>query len=304
MEYNTIIIGSGVAGMTAAIYLARANISVCILEKDTPGGQITRTSDIDNYPGFISIDGPDLAMNMYNQVTSLNVPYIFTEALEIRIDDNKKIIKTSNEELKCQNIIIATGRSPRKLSVENEEKLIGKGISYCAICDGALYKNKNVAVIGAGDSAFKEALYLSNLCNKVIIIARRDEFRATSNHIESVNSKDNIEIITNAEVIKFNGNNKLNSVTIKDKNTNEEKELQIDGCFIYIGQTPETEVFSDLDIVLENGYIITDENMKTNIANIYACGDVRKKDLYQLVTATYDGCIAAEQIISQNEKEA
>lgn len=305
MEYNTIIIGAGISGITAAIYLKRAGIDVCIIEKSAPGGQLLRTSVVENYPASTpKVEGATLAMNLYEQVQCLEIPIEFDEVLSIENTISKKIINTKNNKFICKNIIIATGRNYKKLNVENEDKLTGKGISYCAICDGALYKNKNVAVIGAGDSAFKEALYLSNLCNKVTIIARRDEFRATSNHIESVNSKDNIEIITNAEVIKFNGNNKLNSVTIKDKNANEEKELQIDGCFIYIGQTPETEVFSDLDIVLENGYIITDENMKTNIANIYACGDVRKKDLYQLVTATYDGCIAAEQIISQNEKEA
>lgn len=304
MDYNTIIIGAGISGITAAIYLKRAGINVCIIEKSAPGGQLLRTSVVENYPASNpKIEGSTLAMNLYEQVQSLEIPIEFDEVVSIENNNDKKIVNTKNNKYACKNIVIATGRNYKKLNVENEDRLTGKGISYCAICDGALYKNKNVAVIGAGDSAFKEALYLSNLCNKVTIIARREEFRSTSNHIEAVNSRDNIEIITNTEVIKFNGIDKLNSVTIKDKNVNEEKEIQIDGCFIYIGQNPETEIFTNLNIKLENGYIITDENMQTNIDNIYACGDVRKKELYQLVTATYDGCVSASHIISQNEKK-
>ena len=296
MEYNTIIIGSGVAGMTAAIYLARANISVCILEKDTPGGQITRTSDIDNYPGFISIDGPDLAMNMYNQVTSLNVPYIFTEALEIRIDDNKKIIKTSNEELKCQNIIIATGRSPRKLSVENEEKLIGKGISYCAICDGSLYKDKNIAVIGGGRAALEESLYLSKICSHITLIHRNDNFRADNSLLDDVKANHNITILTNKKVERFTTkDDKISSIIYENEN-NELEELKIDGCFIYIGQVPNTNNFTNLNILDSNGYIKVNENYETKIKDVYAIGDCIKKDLYQIITACSDGAVVANRI--------
>ena len=296
MEYNTIIIGSGVAGMTAAIYLARANISVCILEKDAPGGQITRTSDIDNYPGFISIDGPDLAINMYNQVTSLNVPYFFTEALEIIVNDNEKIVKTNNQELKCQNIIIATGRSPRKLNVENEEKLIGKGISYCAICDGSLYKDKNIAVIGGGRAALEESLYLSKICNHITLIHRNDNFKANDSLLNDVKSNHNITVLTNKKVEKFTSNdNKISSIIYKNEN-NELEELKIDGCFIYIGQVPNTNNFTNLNIVDESGYIKVNENYETEIKNIYAIGDCIKKDLYQIVTACSDGAIVASRI--------
>ena len=305
MKYNTIIIGAGISGITSAIYLKRAGIDVCIIEKSAPGGQLLRTSAVENYPASNpKVEGSTLAINLYEQIQSLEIPLEFDEVISVENNIDKKEIITKNNHYTCQNIIIATGRNYKKLNIENEDKLTGKGISYCAICDGALYKDKNVIVIGAGDSAFKESLYLSNLCNKVTIIARRDEFRASSNHIESVNNKDNIDIITNTEVIRFNGNEKLESVRIKDKDTTEEKEIEVDGCFIYIGQTPETKIFEDLNIQMEDGYIITNENMQTNIENIYACGDVRKKDLYQLVTATYDGCIAANNIISQNEKKA
>ena len=296
MEYNTIIIGSGVAGMTAAIYLARANISVCILEKDAPGGQITRTSDIDNYPGFISIDGPDLAINMYNQVTSLNVPYFFTEALEIIVNDNEKIVKTNNQELKCQNIIIATGRSPRKLNVENEEKLIGKGISYCAICDGSLYKDKNIAVIGGGRAALEESLYLSKICNHITLIHRNDNFKANDSLLNDVKFNNNITVLTNKKVEKFTSNdNKISSIIYRNEN-NELEELKIDGCFIYIGQVPNTNNFTNLNIVDESGYIKVNENYETEIKNIYAIGDCIKKDLYQIVTACSDGAIVASRI--------
>lgn len=303
MEYNTIIIGAGISGITAAIYLKRANIDVCILEKNAPGGQLLRTSIVENYPGSPKVEGSTLAINLYEQVQDLEIPIIFDEVISVENYPDKKIVITKNNKISCKNLIIATGRDYKKLNVENEEKLTGKGISYCAICDGALYKGKNVIVIGAGDSAFKEALYLSNLCNKVTIIARRDEFRTSQNHIESVKNKSNIEIIVNNEVLEFNGDDKLKSVTIKDKETLEEKTIDIDGCFIYIGQTPKTEILKNLNIKMENDYIITNENMETNIKNIYACGDVRKKDLYQLVTSTYDGCIAAESIINQKEKE-
>ena len=263
MEYNTVIIGSGVAGMTASIYLKRANVSVCILEKDTPGGQITRTSDIDNYPGFISIDGPQLAINMYNQVVSLGVPYIYDECLEIIVDGDIKIVKTKNNELRCKNIIIATGRSPRKLNIENEESLVGKGISYCAICDGGLYKDKNVAVIGGGRAALEESLYLSKICNQITLIHRSDTFRADHTLLEEVNNQDNITVLTNKKVEKFISNgDRISSVMYSDEN-NLSHELLSDGCFIYIGQVPNTNNFSNLDILDDDGYVEVDEYYQT-----------------------------------------
>jgi len=298
-EYNTVIIGSGVAGMTAAIYLARANISVCILEKDVPGGQITRTSIIDNYPGFINIEGPELAMNIYNQVTSLNVPYIYKECLEVIINDNEKIIKTKDEDIKCQNLIIATGRSPKKLNVLNEEKLIGRGISYCSICDGSLYKDKSVAVIGGGRAALEESLYLSKICSDITLIHRSGNFRAEDSLVEEVNSQSNINILTNKKVESFKEeNNKIYSIVYKNKN-DELEELKIDGCFIYIGQEPNTKNFENLNILDEEGYIKVNSNYETNIKNIYAVGDCIKKDLYQIITACSDAAVVASRITKQ-----
>lgn len=296
MDYNTVIIGSGVAGMTAAIYLARANISVCILEKEVPGGQITITSTIDNYPGFISIEGPELAINMYNQVINLKVPYFYTEGLEILNLPDKKIVKTKDKELTCKNIIIATGRSPRKLNVPNEDKLIGKGLSYCAICDGGLYKNKKVAVIGGGRAALEETLYLSKICSDVALIHRRDEFRAEEELINEVKSKDNITVLTDKIVEEFTiEDGKLSSIIVRNQSNNKE-EIKVDGCFEYIGQIPNTENFRNLNILDENGYIKVNEDYETKISNIYAIGDCIKKDLYQIITACNDGAVVASRI--------
>lgn len=296
MDYNTVIIGSGVAGMTAAIYLARANISVCILEKEVPGGQITRTSTIDNYPGFISIGGPELATNMYNQVINLKVPYFYTEGLEILNLPDKKIVKTKDKELICKNIIIATGRSPRKLNIPNEEKLTGHGISYCAICDGGLYKNKNVAVIGGGRAALEETLYLSKICNDVTLIHRRDEFRAEEELISEVKSKDNITVLTDKLVEEFTSEEgKLSSIIVRNRN-DELEEIKVDGCFEYIGQVPNTENFRNLDVLDQDGYIQVNDNYETKISNIYAIGDCVKKDLYQIITACNDGAVVASRI--------
>jgi len=296
MNYNTVIIGSGVAGMTAAIYLARANISVCILENDVPGGQIIRTSIINNYPGFTSVEGPELAMNMYKQVSNLKVPYFYTEALEIINKQDKKIVKTKDKEIICKNVIIATGRSPRKLNIPNEEKLIGKGISYCAICDAGLYKGKEVVVIGGGKSALEESLYLSKICSKVTLIHRRDEFRADEGLVNEVRYKENIEVFTNKEVIEFvQENDKLSSIVVRNKN-NEVEEIKVDGCFEYIGQIPNTNNFNCLDILDKDGYVEVDENYETKIKNIYAIGDCIKKELYQIITACNDGALVANRI--------
>lgn len=296
MDYNTVIIGSGVAGMTAAIYLARANISVCIFEKEMPGGQITRTSTIDNYPGFVTIEGPDLAINMYKQVTNLNVPYFYNEVIEIIEKTYYKIVKTKDKEIKCKNIIIASGRSPRKLNVKNEEKLIGNGISYCAICDGGLYKDKNVAVIGGGIAALEETLYLSKICSSITLIHRRDEFRANIDLINSVKSQENVNILTNKKVIEFKEiDNKLSSIIIIDKN-NQQEEIKVDACFEYIGQIPNTNNFKNLNILDNEGYIEVNEYYETKIKNIYAIGDCIKKELYQIITACNDGAIVASRI--------
>lgn len=300
MDYNTVIIGSGVAGMTAAIYLKRARKSVCILENGVPGGQITLTSAVENYPGFKSISGSDLALNIYNQVLDLGVDYIYKKACKVEVVNDKIKILTpdaDDAEITANNLIIATGRSPRKLEVKMEDRLIGNGVSFCATCDSSLYKNKKVAVVGGGTSALEEAVYLSKICDSVTLIHRRDVFTAPEALIETVKSTKNINIITNSVVKEFETNdNKLSKIILEDKNKNL-TEIDVDGCFEYIGQVPNTDIFKDLNILDEKGYVNVNDNYETSIPGIYAVGDCIKKDLYQVITACSDGATAANRII-------
>ena len=297
--YHTVIIGSGVAGMTAAIYLKRARKDICILENGVPGGQITLASSVENYPGFSSITGSDLALNIYNQVLNLGVTYKYTKANQVKVEDDFITIITDKEEIKCKNLIIATGRAPRKLEVTLEDRLVGSGISFCATCDSSLYKDKKVAVVGGGTAALEEAIYLSKICNSVTLIHRRDTFSATDALVNDVKNTKNITILTNRTVKEFKVNdNKLSGIVLEDKQNNQE-EITVDGCFEYIGQVPNTKIFENLDILDDKGYVNVDKNYQTKISGIYAAGDCVKKDLYQVVTACSEGAIAANNIIKQ-----
>ena len=297
--YHTVIIGSGVAGMTAAIYLKRARKDICILENGVPGGQITLASSVENYPGFSSITGSDLALNIYNQVLNLGVTYKYTKANQVKVEDDFITVITDKEEIKCKNLIIATGRAPRKLEVTLEDRLVGSGISFCATCDSSLYKDKKVAVVGGGTAALEEAIYLSKICNSVTLIHRRDTFSATDALVNDVKNTKNITILTNRTVKEFKVNdNKLSGIVLEDKQNNQE-EITVDGCFEYIGQVPNTKIFENLDILDDKGYVNVDKNYQTKISGIYAAGDCVKKDLYQVVTACSEGAIAANNIITQ-----
>ena len=297
--YHTVIIGSGVAGMTAAIYLKRARKDICILENGVPGGQITLASSVENYPGFSSITGSDLALNIYNQVLNLGVTYKYTKANQVKVEDDFITVITDKEEIKCKNLIIATGRAPRKLEVTLEDRLVGSGISFCATCDSSLYKDKKVAVVGGGTAALEEAIYLSKICNSVTLIHRRDTFSATDALVNDVKNTKNVTILTNRTVKEFKVNdNKLSGIVLEDKQNNQE-EITVDGCFEYIGQVPNTKIFENLDILDDKGYVNVDKNYQTKISGIYAAGDCVKKDLYQVVTACSEGAIAANNIIKQ-----
>ena len=285
-NHDVVIIGSGIAGMTAGIYLKRNNVDTLIIENDAPGGQLNRSNIIENYPGYTSIEGPTLAYNIYKQLTSLNIDYLFENIAKIDFDNN--IIKTSNKEIKYKYLIIATGRSPRRLEVLKDYE--GRGVSYCAICDGNLYKNKEVIVVGGGNSAFEEAIYLSNICRKVTILNRSNNLRADDLEIEKVTNKDNIEIILNEEIEKITNNE--DKLIINDK-------YQIDGIFVCIGYVPNTNLF---DVLKENNYLLVDNNYKTSIENVYAIGDVIKKDVYQLTTAVSEATIASINIIKELNK--
>lgn len=288
-NYQCVIIGSGVAGMTAALYLKRLNIDVLVIEENIPGGQIVNTSVIENYPGFQKIDGATLASNIYSQLTNIEIPYSYSKVIRIENSHTKKNIITNNGNFTCDTIIIATGRQPKKLGLKNEDRLIGHGLSYCAICDGMLYKNKNVAVVGGGNSAFEESLYLASICSKVTILIRKDKAIADPILIDKIEKLENVEIKYNAEVKELcENNNQLTKIKL-----NNQEELEISGLFIFIGLQPKLEFLVDSNIKIINNYIEVDEKMQTNIENIYACGDVIKKDVYQITTAVGEATVAA-----------
>lgn len=292
LDFDCIIIGAGVAGMTSAIYLKRSGIDVAILEKKYVGGQINKTYTIKNYPGFKEIDGPTLAINISEQLKELDVPIIYEEVTNI-IDNGKyKEIETNKQKYISQAIIIASGKKERLLNIEGEKELLGHGISLCSTCDGHFFKGQDVAVVGGGNTAMEDALYLSNICNKVYIINRSNNFRADSIHLTQVKNKQNIEILTNSVVeTLIQKDNKLEGILL-----NTGTQLDINGLFLAIGSDPEIEFLGNIDIQLDYNYIIVDNKMKTNIDGIYACGDIIKKDLYQIVTAASDGAIAANSV--------
>ncbi len=295
--YDIIIIGAGPSGMSAALYALRANKKVLLLEKECFGGQIINASNIENYPALSNVSGYDFATNLYNQIKSLGVILKYEEVLEVT--DKKEVI-TRKDTYKGKNIIIATGLKKRKLNLENEDKLLGSGISYCATCDGNFYKNKNVAVVGGGNTALEDALYLSNIASKVYLIHRRDNFRGEKKLISEVQEKNNIELILNSNITKIIGEDNLNSIEITD-NRNNISRLEIDGLFIAIGNIPDNNRFKNIIDLDENGYIIANTNLKTKTDNIYVAGDTRVKTLRQLVTATADGAIAATEIAKEME---
>lgn len=295
--YDIIIIGAGPSGMSAALYALRANKKVLLLEKDCFGGQIINASNIENYPALPNVSGYDFATNLYNQIKSLGVVLKYEEVLEVT--DKKEVITRKNI-YKGKSIIIATGLKKRKLNLENEDRLLGSGISYCATCDGNFYKNKKVAVVGGGNTALEDALYLSNIASKVYLIHRRDKFRGEEKLISEVKENDNIELILNSNITKIIGEEILNSIEITDNRNNISK-LEIDGLFIAIGNIPDNNRFKNITDLDENGYIIANPNLKTKTNNIYVAGDTRVKTLRQLATATADGAIAATEIIKEME---
>lgn len=291
-EHKVVILGSGIAGMTAGIYLKRGGLDVLVVEDNIPGGVLNEIPSIENYPGYEEISGPDLAMNIYNQLTKLGVKILNKKITSIDLND--KII---NNNIKYEYLVIATGRKSRMLSLEHEKELLGKGISTCALCDGFFYKDKKVAVVGGGSSSLTEALYLSKICKEVIIIHRRDKLTSDKYLIDKVNSTKNIKVLYNSNITKYNQNNsKLTSVIINNKDN-----LEVEGVFLAIGSTPNSEIFN---VNKDNNYIIVDSNYMTNIDKVYAIGDVIKKDYYQLSTAASDAVVAASNIIKRENNNS
>ena len=301
--YDMVIIGGGPAGYTAALYAARAGIDVILLERLSAGGQMALTGEIDNYPGFEDgIDGFTLGMKMQKGAERFGAKTEYDEVLSVDFSESIKRVKTANNIFCGKTVVISSGANPRELGINNEREMIGKGIHYCAHCDGRFYKDKTVVVVGGGNSAAADALYLSRLAKKVYVVHRRNTLRATKIYHEPLLKAENVEFIWNSTVEELISDNKVNGVKVKnvmDKNVNE---LVCDGVFISIGRKPATEFLKDAVILDENGYVVADESTRTNVDGVYAVGDVRAKVLRQVVTAVSDGAVAvhyAEEYLSK-----
>ena len=295
--YDIIIVGAGPAGMTAAIYARRADKKVLVLEAKSYGGQIINTLDIENYPVEEHITGFDFATKLYNQIKNLGAEIIFEKVTEIRDNGSFKEVITNKNIYKTKTIILATGSLNRKLGLSGEDELVGKGISYCATCDGAFYKKKKVAVVGGGNTALEDALYLTDIAETVYLIHRRDKFRGEDSTVNLLRDKKNIEFIYNSNITKLNASNRLESIEVTDSDGNITN-IDIDGLFIAVGRIPENEFFSKVINLDNTGYVVANEDCKTNIPGIFVAGDNRTKTVRQLVTATSDGAIAANGAIN------
>ncbi|QHS23242.1 thioredoxin-disulfide reductase [Virgibacillus sp. MSP4-1] len=293
--YDVIIAGAGPAGLTAAVYTSRADLDTLMLERGIPGGQMANTEDVENYPGFDHILGPDLSNKMFEHAKKFGAEYGYGDIKEIKDGKEYKTVIAGEKEYKARAVIVSTGAEYKKLGVPGEEELGGRGVSYCAVCDGAFFKGRNLIVVGGGDSAVEEGVYLTRFADKVTIVHRRDELRAQKILQQRAFDNEKIDFIWDTEVKEINGKDgKVGSVTLYNNKTEETYDKDIDGVFIYIGMLPLNEPFKDMGITNEEGYIKTNENMETSISGIFAAGDIREKDLRQIVTATGDGSIAAQ----------
>ena len=294
--YDTIIIGAGPAGMTAALYAARSNLKVALLERGIPGGQMNNTSDIENYPGYANISGPELAEKMFEPLENLGVEHLFGSVEKIEHQGAIKKVFTEDEVLETKTLIIATGAFHRHLGVPGEEELNSRGVSYCAVCDGAFFRDEDLLVIGGGDSAVEEAVFLTRFAKTVTIIHRRDELRAQKLLQERAFANEKIHFIWDSVVKEIKGDNRVSSVVVENVKTGEVSKRKFGGVFIYVGLDPVSEFVKDLGITNEAGWIVTDNHMKTAISGIYAIGDVREKDLRQVTTAVGDGAVAGQEV--------
>ena len=291
--FDIVIVGAGTAGLSAAIYGVRAGKSVLVLEGSSYGGQIINTPEIENYPGIKHVSGYEFATSLYEQAIELGAVVKFEKVLKIENSETGKTVITEEETYQTRSIILATGAKNRTLGIEREEELIGRGVSYCATCDGAFFRGKDVAVNGGGSTALEDAIFLSAYCNKVYVIHRRDTFRGEEKLLKSLEKKENVVFILNSKVVGLDGTDKLESIQVFDNNTSNISTINVSGLFIAIGQVPENIIFSNLVQLDQGGYIVALENCKTNVDGIFAAGDTRTKAVRQLTTAASDGAIAA-----------
>lgn len=291
MVKDIIIIGMGPAGIAASIYARRSGLDILVLESKMPGGLLNYTNVVNNYPGFINITGPDLALKMLEHFNSFNIEYKNEDVIEVKDGDVKTVI-TRQGEYKCKNVIIATGRSRRKLNLKGEDRLVGHGISYCALCDGHFYKGKDVIVVGAGDSSLEEALYLSKIVKSVTIVVRGKKLAGNQSLIDEVNRTENIKIEFEKNVVELlTDEEHLIGVKLDD-----DRVLDTNAVFVYIGFEPAIPFKHDLNFETDKGYLVVDKDFETNVSGIYAVGDIIKKDLYQIISAEYEGASAASAI--------
>jgi len=292
LDFDVLVIGSGPAGMTAAIYLKQADRNVAIIDGNAPGGQLNRINSIENYSGFSKISGPELAFNMFNQLQDNKVDYKYGKVQEIKKESDYFIVSTEKEIFSVKAVIIATGRNPKELGLENEKQLLGRGISFCAICDGSLYRNKKIALVGNSKETLEEALYLTNLVSELLIVIKEEELIECDLKDKIINNS-KIKVINNSIITKLNSEDKkLSSIIIKNIKTNQSEEIELSALFEYNGYQPNTEF---IDCLKNNGYIVVNQQMRTNIKGIFACGDVIDKEVYQVSTAVAEGAIAGLQ---------
>ncbi len=290
--YDLIVIGMGIGGITAGIYAKRGNLNVLLLDKGTPGGMLNNIETIGNYPGLPNVKGDDFGDKLLEQVKDLEIPYKFEEVINVEVNKDIKKVVTSKGSYECKYLIIATGTKPKFLGLDNEKDLLGRGISTCATCDGAFYKDKDIAVVGSGSSALQESLYLAKLCHKIYLLNRKNRFKGEKILESKVKKSDNIEIIYEVNIKEYRETDgKISSIILDNGKT-----LEVAGVFIYIGYKPNTDIFTNLGITDEMGYIKVDEKYETSIDGVYAIGDVIKKNVYQLITAASDAVYAVSNI--------
>lgn len=302
-KYDIVVVGAGPAGLSAAIYGVRAGKSVLVLEALTHGGQIVNTPEIENYPGIKNISGFEFAQGLYEQAVALGAIVKYEKVNSIEVQDNIKLVKTAKEIYEAKAVILATGAKNRSLGLEREDKLLGLGISYCATCDGAFYRGRDVAVAGGGNTAIEDATFLANYCNKVYVIHRRDSFRAEDALVKALKTKENVEFVLDSNIKELIGTDSLEAVVVENKNNKETRKIEVAGLFVAIGQKPENNEFSSVVNLDDAGYILGGEDTKTNVSGIFVAGDTRTKAVRQLATAAGDGAVAglgAAAYIDQN----
>ena len=287
------IIGGGTAGMTAAVYGQRAGKRTVIIEGANFGGQITSSPNVENYPGIASVSGSEFSMNLLDQAMKLGAETVVEKVTGIRDEDGIKVIETTGKEYPCRSVILATGVTHRHLGVPNEEKLTGAGVSYCATCDGAFFRGRDVAVIGGGSTALQDAEFLSNYCRKVYLVHRRDEFRGEESIVRRLREKENVEFVLSATVKEIVGDTTVEGIILNDKKNGQEFRIDVAGVFIAVGQIPKNEIFADTVKLDPSGFILASEDCMTSHPGIFAAGDCRTKEVRQLTTAAADGAVAA-----------